>query len=109
MNKIAKWSGMECINGTDRECKPVGDFTCFSQIGSPTIVDLAWCSTDHKSSILKLQVLDFMPDISDHCPISLVIEGNYRNWEDKRTPASTRETEGNQTEMRMNRKASWLA
>ena len=80
LNRIAAWSGLECINGTHKETQEshrAGSFTCFTQIRHPSVLDQAWCTTDHKNSITSLRVLDFMPDISDHCPISLTMDGYY--------------------------------
>ena len=88
LNRIASWSGMECINGTHKETQETqraGSFTCFTQIRHPSVVDQAWCTSDHKNSIISLQVLDFMPDISDHCPISLTMDGHYHSTHQEKT------------------------
>ena len=84
LNEIASWSGMECMNGTHKESQTVGSFTCFTQIRHPSVVDQAWCTSEHKNSIVSLQVLDFMPDISDHCPISLTMDGYYQSTQQKK-------------------------
>ena len=78
LNKIASWSGMECMNGTNKESQTAGRITCFTQISHPSVVDQAWCTSEHKTSIVSLQVVDFMPDISDHCPVNLTMDGYYQ-------------------------------
>ena len=73
INRLAEGSGMECLNGTTKETGIQGSYTCFAKIDHPTGVDQAWCNTTDKESILSFQVMDFMPDLSDHCPISIAI------------------------------------
>ena len=101
VKKIATGSGLECVNGTCIEKEPEGNFTCYTGINHPTILDHAWCTAAHKDSLINFQVLDFMPDVSDHCPISLEINTARHPSDENTYSIGNKNTEAEQMGMQV--------
>ena len=73
LERIAVQEKLVCLNGTHAE-GPFSNYTCYTRITNPSVLDLGWCSEGHVDRISKLEVHDFMPDLSDHAPLSMIID-----------------------------------
>ena len=68
--KLANLCNLSVLNGKKVDATS-GGFTCFAQPSHPTTIDLSLVSARDRHLILKLEVLQYYPDLSDHCPISI--------------------------------------
>ena len=64
LERVAVQERLVCLNGTHIE-GAVGNYTCFTKVDSPSVLDLGWCSDF---------IHDFMPDLSDHAPLGMTVQ-----------------------------------
>ena len=68
--RLTDMSNMVILNGTNLDATH-GAYTCYTQPLSPSTIDLALTSRSLHHTIQEMRTLPYLPDITDHCAISL--------------------------------------
>ena len=100
LERIAAQEKLVSVNGTYIE-GPESRYTCFMKVDKPSVIDLGWCSESHIEKIQALVVHDFMPDLSDHAPVGMIIKcgtgSDTEEWQEEEEEVDN--SEGNSHEV----------